>query len=46
MSAPDGGAICGICDGGPGAVAKRLNLLEKADRIALFQAALYGNPPS
>lgn len=28
------------------AVAKRLNLLEKADRIALFQAVLYGNPPS
>lgn len=24
-------------------VAKRLNLLEKADRIALFQAVLYGN---
>jgi hypothetical protein len=25
-------------------VAKKLNLLEKADRIALFQAVLYGNP--
>lgn len=25
-------------------VAKRLNLLDKADRIALFQAVLYGNP--
>ena len=25
-------------------VAKRLNLLEKSDRIALFQAVLYGNP--
>jgi hypothetical protein len=25
-------------------VAKRLNLMEKADRIALFQAVLYGNP--
>lgn len=25
-------------------VAKRLNLLVKADRIALFQAVLYGNP--
>lgn len=24
-------------------IAKRLNLLEKADRIALFQAVLYGN---
>lgn len=24
-------------------VAKRLNLLDKADRIALFQAVLYGN---
>lgn len=24
-------------------VAKRLNLLEKSDRIALFQAVLYGN---
>lgn len=24
-------------------VAKRLNLLEKADRVALFQAVLYGN---
>ena len=27
-------------------VAKRLNLLEKADRIALFQAVLYGTPDS
>lgn len=25
------------------AVAKRLNLLDKADRVALFQAVLYGN---
>jgi hypothetical protein len=25
-------------------VAKRLNLLDKGDRIALFQAVLYGNP--
>lgn len=25
-------------------VAKRLNLLDKADRVALFQAVLYGNP--
>lgn len=25
------------------AIAKRFNLLEKADRIALFQAVLYGN---
>lgn len=25
-------------------VAKRLNLIDKADRIALFQAVLYGNP--
>lgn len=25
-------------------VAKRLNLLQKPDRIALFQAVLYGNP--
>lgn len=25
-------------------IAKRLNLLDKADRIALFQAVLYGNP--
>lgn len=25
------------------AVAKRLNLLDKADRIALFQAVLYAN---
>lgn len=25
-------------------VAKRLNLLQKSDRIALFQAVLYGNP--
>lgn len=27
------------------AVAKRLNLLDKADRIVLFQAILYGNAP-
>lgn len=27
-------------------VAKALNLLEKADRIMLFQAVLYGNPPA
>ncbi len=27
------------------AVAKRLNLLNKTDRIALFQAVLYGNTP-
>jgi hypothetical protein len=26
--------------------AKKLNLLEKADRITLFQAVLYGNPPA
>ena len=25
-------------------VAKRLNLLDKTDRIALFQAVIYGNP--
>lgn len=25
-------------------IAKHLNLLQKADRIALFQAVLYGNP--
>lgn len=25
-------------------VAKRFNLLDKADRVALFQAVLYGNP--
>ena len=24
-------------------VAKRLNLLDKADRVAVFQAVLYGN---
>jgi len=27
-------------------VAKRMNMMEKSDRIALFQAVLYGNPCS